>query len=155
MKWEPSVPQPPQEILPMCAKYFGESPKIIPLISLSLSVSCRCLSRLCFVCSSIVEEGLSYRFHASWPFVMQVLACFYRVAGKKAHPIMTKVFLPEIMKQQCARKDMLKFWLTLCGVFVVSRSVPAVAVRPALHSSVPLQWGVGLGGGRSCGEHGA
>ncbi|KAG7236367.1 hypothetical protein INR49_001064 [Caranx melampygus] len=38
----------------------------------------------------IVEEGLSYRFHASWPFVMQILGCFYRVAGKKAHPIMTK-----------------------------------------------------------------
>ncbi|XP_053188669.1 RRP12-like protein [Scomber japonicus] len=38
----------------------------------------------------IVEEGLSYRFHASWPFVLQVLGCFYRVAGKQAHPIMTK-----------------------------------------------------------------
>ncbi|KAG5831684.1 hypothetical protein ANANG_G00306350 [Anguilla anguilla] len=30
------------------------------------------------------------RFHASWPFVFQVLGCFYRVAGKQAHPIMTK-----------------------------------------------------------------
>ncbi|CAK6979026.1 RRP12-like protein [Scomber scombrus] len=38
----------------------------------------------------IVEEGLSYRFHASWPFVLQALGCFYRVAGKQAHPIMTK-----------------------------------------------------------------
>uniref|UniRef100_A0A3P8VA36 Ribosomal RNA processing 12 homolog n=1 Tax=Cynoglossus semilaevis TaxID=244447 RepID=A0A3P8VA36_CYNSE len=38
----------------------------------------------------IVEEGLSYRFHASWPFVLQILACFYRVAGKKAHAVMTK-----------------------------------------------------------------
>ncbi|KAM7408776.1 hypothetical protein PAMA_002481 [Pampus argenteus] len=38
----------------------------------------------------IVEEGLSYRFHASWPFVLQVLGCFYRVAGKQAHAIMTK-----------------------------------------------------------------
>ncbi|XP_028278467.1 RRP12-like protein [Parambassis ranga] len=38
----------------------------------------------------IVEEGLSYRFHASWPFVLQILGCFYKVAGKKAHPIMTK-----------------------------------------------------------------
>uniref|UniRef100_A0A3B4B912 Uncharacterized protein n=1 Tax=Periophthalmus magnuspinnatus TaxID=409849 RepID=A0A3B4B912_9GOBI len=38
----------------------------------------------------IAEEGLSYRFHASWPFVLQVLGCFYKVAGKKAHPIMTK-----------------------------------------------------------------
>lgn len=43
------------------------------------------------VCSSIVEEGLSYRFHASWPFVLQILGCFYRIAGKQAHPIMIKV----------------------------------------------------------------
>lgn len=45
-----------------------------------------------YVCKMfrIVEEGLSYRFHASWPFVLQVLGCFYRVAGKRAHPIMTK-----------------------------------------------------------------
>ncbi|XP_052428991.1 RRP12-like protein [Carassius gibelio] len=38
----------------------------------------------------IVEEGLSYRFHASWPFVLQTLGCFYRAAGKQAHPIMIK-----------------------------------------------------------------
>ncbi|XP_062257338.1 RRP12-like protein [Platichthys flesus] len=38
----------------------------------------------------IVEEGLSYRFHASWPFVLQTLGCFYRVAGKQAHPVMAK-----------------------------------------------------------------
>ncbi|XP_020565270.1 RRP12-like protein isoform X2 [Oryzias latipes] len=37
-----------------------------------------------------VEDGLSYRFHASWPFVLQILGCFYRVAGKQAHAIMTK-----------------------------------------------------------------
>ncbi|XP_015233145.1 PREDICTED: RRP12-like protein [Cyprinodon variegatus] len=45
-----------------------------------------------YVCKMfrIVEEGLSYRFHASWPFVLQVLGCFYRAAGKQAHPIMTK-----------------------------------------------------------------
>ncbi|XP_067276745.1 RRP12-like protein [Pseudorasbora parva] len=39
---------------------------------------------------SIVEEGLSYRFHASWPFVLQILGCFYRAAGKRGHPFMTK-----------------------------------------------------------------
>ncbi|XP_062319179.1 RRP12-like protein [Osmerus eperlanus] len=39
---------------------------------------------------SIVEEGLSYRFHSSWLFVLQILGCFYRAAGKQAHPIMTK-----------------------------------------------------------------
>uniref|UniRef100_A0A1A8HJ42 Ribosomal RNA processing 12 homolog n=1 Tax=Nothobranchius korthausae TaxID=1143690 RepID=A0A1A8HJ42_9TELE len=38
----------------------------------------------------VVEDGLSYRFHASWPFVLQILGCFYRVAGKQAHSIMTK-----------------------------------------------------------------
>uniref|UniRef100_A0A8C9VZ40 Ribosomal RNA processing 12 homolog n=1 Tax=Scleropages formosus TaxID=113540 RepID=A0A8C9VZ40_SCLFO len=38
----------------------------------------------------IVEEGLSYRFHASWPFVLQILGCFYKVAGKQAYSIMTK-----------------------------------------------------------------
>ncbi|KAJ8418157.1 hypothetical protein AAFF_G00138660 [Aldrovandia affinis] len=45
-----------------------------------------------YICKTfrIVEEGLTYRFHASWPFVLQILGCFYRVAGKQAHPIMTK-----------------------------------------------------------------
>ncbi|XP_024153489.1 RRP12-like protein isoform X2 [Oryzias melastigma] len=45
-----------------------------------------------YVCKMFrtVEEGLSYRFHASWPFVLQILGCFYRVAGKQAHAIMTK-----------------------------------------------------------------
>ncbi|XP_062852235.1 RRP12-like protein [Trichomycterus rosablanca] len=44
-----------------------------------------------YVCKMfhIVEEGLSYRFHASWPFVLQILCCFYKAAGKRAHPIMT------------------------------------------------------------------
>uniref|UniRef100_A0A3Q3WNJ1 Uncharacterized protein n=1 Tax=Mola mola TaxID=94237 RepID=A0A3Q3WNJ1_MOLML len=45
-----------------------------------------------YVCKMfrIVEEGLSYRFHSSWPFVLQILGCFYRIAGKQAHPIMVK-----------------------------------------------------------------
>lgn len=45
-----------------------------------------------YVCKMfrIIEEGLSYRFHASWPFVLQILGCFYRVAGKQAHLIMVK-----------------------------------------------------------------
>uniref|UniRef100_A0A667YRZ8 Ribosomal RNA processing 12 homolog n=1 Tax=Myripristis murdjan TaxID=586833 RepID=A0A667YRZ8_9TELE len=45
-----------------------------------------------YVCKMfrIIEEGLSYRFHTSWPFVLQILGCFYRVAGRWAHPIMTK-----------------------------------------------------------------
>uniref|UniRef100_A0A4W4E3U7 Ribosomal RNA-processing protein 12-like conserved domain-containing protein n=1 Tax=Electrophorus electricus TaxID=8005 RepID=A0A4W4E3U7_ELEEL len=40
--------------------------------------------------NGVVEEGLSYRFHASWPFVLQILCCFYRAAGKHAHHVMTK-----------------------------------------------------------------
>ncbi|CAG6017279.1 unnamed protein product [Menidia menidia] len=46
-----------------------------------------------YVCKifRIVEEGLSYRFHAAWPFVLQILSCFYRAAGKQAHPVMSKV----------------------------------------------------------------
>lgn len=43
------------------------------------------------MCCRIVEEGLSYRFHASWPFVLQILGCFYRASGKQAHPVMMKV----------------------------------------------------------------
>lgn len=43
------------------------------------------------LCYSVVEEGLSYRFHASWPFVLQILGCFYRAAGKQAYPVMMKV----------------------------------------------------------------
>ncbi|XP_051935458.1 RRP12-like protein isoform X1 [Hippocampus zosterae] len=45
-----------------------------------------------YVCKMfrVVEEGLSYRFHAAWPFVLQILGCFYKVAGKHAHPVMTK-----------------------------------------------------------------
>ncbi|KAM9727475.1 RRP12-like protein [Menidia menidia] len=45
-----------------------------------------------YVCKifRIVEEGLSYRFHAAWPFVLQILSCFYRAAGKQAHPVMSK-----------------------------------------------------------------
>ncbi|XP_029466030.1 RRP12-like protein isoform X2 [Rhinatrema bivittatum] len=38
----------------------------------------------------VVEEGLSYRFHASWAFVLQVLRMFFDVAGKWAHPVMKK-----------------------------------------------------------------
>ncbi|KAM3912961.1 RRP12-like protein isoform 2-T2 [Leptodactylus fuscus] len=37
-----------------------------------------------------VEEGLSYRFHASWASVLQVLQTFFEVAGKFFHPVMKK-----------------------------------------------------------------
>ncbi|XP_053548481.1 RRP12-like protein [Bombina bombina] len=38
----------------------------------------------------VVEEGLSYKFHSSWAFVLQVLKTFFEVAGKKCHPFMKK-----------------------------------------------------------------
>ncbi|KAM4033364.1 RRP12-like protein [Anomaloglossus baeobatrachus] len=37
-----------------------------------------------------VEEGLSYKFHASWVFVLQVLQTFFQSAGKFCHPMMKK-----------------------------------------------------------------
>ncbi|GCC34024.1 hypothetical protein chiPu_0012497 [Chiloscyllium punctatum] len=35
-----------------------------------------------------VEDGLTYRFHASWAFVLQVLSTFFEVIGKQAYPVM-------------------------------------------------------------------
>ncbi|XP_075699158.1 RRP12-like protein [Rhinoderma darwinii] len=37
-----------------------------------------------------VEEGLSYKFHATWVFVLQVLQTFFEAAGKLCHPFMKK-----------------------------------------------------------------
>ncbi|XP_031453460.1 RRP12-like protein [Phasianus colchicus] len=37
-----------------------------------------------------VEEGLTYRFHAAWDGVLQVLEVFFEVCGKQCHPIMRK-----------------------------------------------------------------
>uniref|UniRef100_A0A4W3ISL2 Ribosomal RNA processing 12 homolog n=1 Tax=Callorhinchus milii TaxID=7868 RepID=A0A4W3ISL2_CALMI len=35
----------------------------------------------------VVEEGLTYRFHGSWAFVLQLLGTFIQVVGKPAFPI--------------------------------------------------------------------
>ncbi|TFK06978.1 neurobeachin [Platysternon megacephalum] len=37
-----------------------------------------------------VEEGLTYRFHAVWASVLQVLRAFFEVCGKQCHPFMRK-----------------------------------------------------------------
>ncbi|XP_071604607.1 RRP12-like protein isoform X3 [Heliangelus exortis] len=37
-----------------------------------------------------VEEGLTYRFHAAWHEVLQVLKVFFGTCGKQCHPIMRK-----------------------------------------------------------------
>ncbi|MEE6486153.1 hypothetical protein FKM82_014528 [Ascaphus truei] len=36
----------------------------------------------------VVEEGLTYKFHASWAYVLQALQTFFEVAGKYCHPFM-------------------------------------------------------------------
>ncbi|XP_060624215.2 RRP12-like protein [Anolis sagrei] len=37
-----------------------------------------------------VEEGLTYRFHASWASVLQVLRTFFETCGQQCHPMMCK-----------------------------------------------------------------
>ena len=39
----------------------------------------------------LVEEGLTYRFHAAWDEVLRVLEVFFETCGKQCHPIMRKV----------------------------------------------------------------
>ncbi|XP_026997997.1 RRP12-like protein [Tachysurus fulvidraco] len=65
------------------AQHMAEIGPVLPSVSVGNGL---------YICKMfrIVEEGLSYRFHSSWPFVLQILGCFYRAAGKQAHPIMMK-----------------------------------------------------------------
>ncbi|XDB65022.1 hypothetical protein AB1E18_018318 [Capra hircus] len=37
-----------------------------------------------------VEEGLTYRFHAAWSSVLQLLCVFFEACGRQAHPVMKK-----------------------------------------------------------------
>ncbi|XP_034342176.1 RRP12-like protein [Arvicanthis niloticus] len=37
-----------------------------------------------------VEEGLTYKFHAAWNSVLQLLGVFFEACGKQAHPVMKK-----------------------------------------------------------------
>ncbi|XP_004409533.1 PREDICTED: RRP12-like protein isoform X2 [Odobenus rosmarus divergens] len=37
-----------------------------------------------------VEEGLTYKFHAAWSSVLQLLCVFFQVCGRQAHPVMKK-----------------------------------------------------------------
>ncbi|XP_036351807.2 RRP12-like protein [Ochotona princeps] len=36
------------------------------------------------------EEGLTYKFHAAWSSVLQLLCIFFEACGKQAHPVMKK-----------------------------------------------------------------
>ena len=38
-----------------------------------------------------VEEGLTYKFHAAWSSVLQLLCVFFQACGRQAHPVMKKV----------------------------------------------------------------
>lgn len=38
-----------------------------------------------------VEEGLTYKFHAAWSSVLQLLCVFFEACGRQAHPVMRKV----------------------------------------------------------------
>ncbi|XP_070609003.1 RRP12-like protein [Erythrolamprus reginae] len=38
----------------------------------------------------IVEEGLTYQYHAAWASVLQVLKVFFEACGQQCHPIMQK-----------------------------------------------------------------
>ncbi|XP_075391105.1 RRP12-like protein [Tenrec ecaudatus] len=37
-----------------------------------------------------VEEGLTYKFHAAWGSVLQLLSVFFQACGRQAHPVMKK-----------------------------------------------------------------
>uniref|UniRef100_A0A8I3ZZT2 Ribosomal RNA processing 12 homolog n=1 Tax=Callithrix jacchus TaxID=9483 RepID=A0A8I3ZZT2_CALJA len=37
-----------------------------------------------------VEEGLTYKFHAAWSSVLQLLCIFFEACGRQAHPVMRK-----------------------------------------------------------------
>ncbi|KAM5271620.1 RRP12-like protein isoform 2-T2 [Ctenodactylus gundi] len=37
-----------------------------------------------------VEEGLTYKFHAAWSSVLQLLCVFFEACGRQAHPVMKK-----------------------------------------------------------------
>uniref|UniRef100_A0AAR2K0G8 Ribosomal RNA-processing protein 12-like conserved domain-containing protein n=1 Tax=Pygocentrus nattereri TaxID=42514 RepID=A0AAR2K0G8_PYGNA len=80
----------------------------------------------------VVEEGLSYRFHASWPFVLQIIGCFYRAAGKQAHPIMTKS-----LQSLCDLRATPRF--PFCGELdlAIGRAVESMGPHVVL-SAVPL-----------------
>ncbi|MGH0150138.1 UNVERIFIED_CONTAM: hypothetical protein FKN15_016687 [Acipenser sinensis] len=65
------------------------APCLAEIGSITSTAPCGSAAYICKM-FRLVEEGLTYRYYSSWPFVMQVLSCFYQVAGKEAHPIMVK-----------------------------------------------------------------
>ncbi|KAG8551237.1 hypothetical protein GDO81_004019 [Engystomops pustulosus] len=65
------------------------APHVAGIGKVSASSSAGPAGHICKMFKS-AEEGLSYKFHASWASVLQVLQTFFEVAGKSLHPIMKK-----------------------------------------------------------------
>lgn len=54
------------------------------LVSMTMALTACSLDRA-------VEEGLTYKFHAAWSSVLQLLCVFFKACGRQAHPVMKKV----------------------------------------------------------------
>ncbi|XP_061066600.1 RRP12-like protein [Eubalaena glacialis] len=72
-----------QEILKECvAPHMAD----IGSVTSSASGPAQCVAKM----FRAVEEGLTYRFHASWSSVLQLLCVFFEACGRQAHPVMRK-----------------------------------------------------------------
>ncbi|KAH0623825.1 hypothetical protein JD844_006974 [Phrynosoma platyrhinos] len=65
------------------------APHISELGKLSSATPSGSAAHVCKMFRS-VEEGLTYRFHAAWASVLQVLRTFFETCGQQFHPIMCK-----------------------------------------------------------------
>ncbi|KAG8435420.1 hypothetical protein GDO86_013382 [Hymenochirus boettgeri] len=63
------------------------APHVVDIGTISSSPSSGTAGHICKM-FRLVEEGLTYKFHSSWAYVLQVLQSFFEVAGKKCHPFM-------------------------------------------------------------------
>ncbi|KAG8523483.1 RRP12-like protein [Galemys pyrenaicus] len=72
-----------QEILRECV-----APHMTDIGSVTSSTSgpAQCVAKM----FRAVEEGLTYRFHAAWSSVLQLLCVFFEACGRQAHPVMKK-----------------------------------------------------------------
>ncbi|XP_019808507.2 RRP12-like protein isoform X1 [Bos indicus] len=72
-----------QEILKECvAPHMAD----IGSVTSSASGPSQCIAKM----FRAVEEGLTYRFHAAWSSVLQLLCVFFEACGRQAHPVMKK-----------------------------------------------------------------
>ncbi|KAM9701669.1 RRP12-like protein [Dama dama] len=70
-----------QEILKECV-----APHMADIGSVTSSASGQYIAKM----FRAVEEGLTYRFHAAWSSVLQLLCVFFEACGRQAHPVMKK-----------------------------------------------------------------